>query len=146
MLLISWLVLAPSNFTFFTHLFPFPAFPYSSVFTSIWYFMLTLTLLFIFHSLLFVSARYFLPHRLPIHLFPCHILPYSLYPSIPSSLPCGQTTLTCICLAWMSPRFGLNAPIILLNYDVLLWAMLLHLCGFPMKAGTAQQNHLQRPD
>lgn len=81
-----------------------------------------------------------------IHLFPCHIRPSSLYPSILYSLPCGQDALTCICLAWMSPRFGLNAPIILVNYDVLLWAMLLRLCASHMKAGTAQQSHLQRLD
>lgn len=64
-----------------------------------------------------------------IHLFACHILPSALYPSVPAFVPCGQPTLTCICLAWMSPRFGLNAPIILLNYDVLLWAMLLCICS-----------------
>lgn len=39
--------------------------------------------------------------------------------SAPRVLPEEQTALTCICLLWKSPRFGLNAPIIPLNYDVL---------------------------
>lgn len=40
--------------------------------------------------------------------------------SAPWVLPEEQAALTCIRLAWTSPTFGLNAPIILLNYDVLL--------------------------
>lgn len=119
-------------------------FPFSSVFTSILCSMLTLIVLFIFHFLLCLFTLFPAPPT-TIHLPPCHMLPSSLYPSIPTSLPCGQAALTCICLAWMSPRFGLNAPIILLNYDVQLWATLPRLCGSLMKAGTAQQNHLQRP-
>lgn len=146
MVLTSWLVLAPSHFNSSTRLFPFPSSLYLSEFTSILYFMLTLSLLFIFHFLLPVSPCYFLPPPTTIHLFPCNTLPFSLHPSIPSVLPGGQATLTCICLAWMSPRFGLNAPIILLNYDVQLLAVLRRLCGSLMKVGTVQRNHLLRPD
>lgn len=117
----------------------FPSFPnYPSVFTSVSY------------PPIYFSSFPLRPHPLLSHLppsisfFSCHILSSFLYPSIPSSLPGGEAALTCICLAWMSPRFGLNAPIILVNYDVLLWAMLLQLRGARMKAGTAQQSHLQR--
>lgn len=144
MLLTSWLVLTPSNFPSFTRLFPFPSFLIH----------LCVYLHFVFcaetrFTIYFSSSPFRLstsPPPTTIYLFPRHILPSSLYPSILSSFPCGPAALTCICLAWMSPRFGLNAPIILLNYDVLLWAVLLRLCGSLMKAGTAQQNHLQRPD
>lgn len=136
MLLTSWLVLAPSHFPSFVCFFPF-FFPFvSCVFTSKFY------CLFLFSPLcLSTSCSYY--HSSLYLSYPPH--PLAIHPSLPF-LPSGQAALTCICLAWMSPKFGLNAPIILLNYDVLLWALLLHLCSSLMKAGTAQQNHLQRPD
>lgn len=79
-----------------------------------------------FWPLLFIHTSIFVFLLTPAFQFiltSIHFLPLLLsliHPYIPW-IPGGQTTLTCICLAWMSPRFGLNAPIILLNYDVLLW-------------------------
>lgn len=106
---------------FFSVFFLFLSFFY--YFSLFLYSMLNFTFLFIF-------IFSFLPHTpTTISLFPRQVLlscPLPFYPS-PFFLPCEQAALTCICLGWMSPRFGLNAPIILLNYDVLLRAMLLHL-------------------
>lgn len=142
-IIVNDFLVSPHSFSFYLS-FAFPLSLYSSVFISILYSILTLFIYFSFSTL--CPCTLFPPPPTTIHLFSCHILPSSRYLSIPSSLPWGQAALTCICLAWMNPRFGLNAPIILLNYDALLWAVLLRLCGSLMKAGTAQRNRLQRPD
>lgn len=73
--------------------------------------------LFIFHLFLSVYAHYILLPPTTIHLSPYHIHPSFLYPSNPYYLPCGQDALTCICLAWMSPRFWFKCP----NYSCELW-------------------------